>query len=294
MFRFKSRMETTVFAAVVLLGMAVFSISARAATVIETTYAATGSLATSTVVIKNEAGADLYKIYYPAALSGNHPIVVWGNGSDADCLDYDALLTHLASWGFVVIGNFDTAVGTGEAIIETMNYLVARNGDPASIFYQKLDVGNIGLAGHSQGAGGVVNAATNFTEGDMVTTLVPVSLPALKWCDAEDIYDTSLVDVPVFFTRGNGMLDGIIAPLADVRAAYNALPSGVGAAMGTCKGTDHNTIQGNGGKLRGYVTAWLRYQLANDATARNAFAGTSPELPGNTTNWKDVAVKSLP
>ena len=102
-----------------------------------------------------------FDLYYPTNLGANgfvHPILTWGNGSFALPLQYDYFLRHIASWGFAVIATEDQQTGVGQTILDGANFLVHANSDPASIFFHKLNVNQIGAFGHSQGAGGAGNA----------------------------------------------------------------------------------------------------------------------------------------
>jgi len=58
---------------------------------------------------------------------------------------YKALFKHLASWGFVVIGNDDGSTGFGKSADETIDLIMAENSNSDSIFYEKLDLDNIGI-----------------------------------------------------------------------------------------------------------------------------------------------------
>ncbi|QRN93189.1 alpha/beta hydrolase [Archangium violaceum] len=257
---------------------------------IESRYAEPGPLAIGTELITNDRGEALYQTYFPEPLTTGHPVIVWGNGTDALPSNYDALLRHLASWGFVVIDTFETHTGTGAEILAAARYLVSRHETPGSRFSGKLDVRRIGAAGHSQGSTGVINSHTNFEAGSLITTVVSIALPALRWCDPEDKYDTSRLAIPFLILGGTG--DGIISPAADNQRAFDRTAPGVPAAMAIASGASHNEIQGDGGMHRGYLTAWMRYWLAQDGEARAAFAGDMPELahhPG----WLHVALKNL-
>jgi hypothetical protein len=60
---------------------------------------------------------------------------------------------------------------------------------------------------------------------------------------------------------------------------------------------DHASIEnpgwptnGNPGGFFGYATAWLEYQLRNNAAAGKAFSGTNPEIVSNP-NWNGSEVK---
>jgi hypothetical protein len=270
----------------------------NAATTIESTYAATGPNAVTTTVITNSSGANLYKIYRPTTLTGtnSYPIIVMGNGTNCTSVSYDGILTHLASWGFVCIGDYDSTSGTGSNIVSTANYIIGLNSTTTSVLYQKLNVNMVAAMGHSQDGAGILNAYNNYTGGKVFKTLLPVSRArnSLSSMLGYTSPVMSTVRVPVFFTRGTGSTDSWILPNSELTKYYNNLPSGYAAVMGTCKSTDHNEIcSSTGGKLRGYITAWFRYQLMNDTTARSAFAGTSGEIKGNTTNWQGVATKNV-
>jgi predicted dienelactone hydrolase len=129
--------------------------AASAASAIETTYRAVGPWAVSTGSASAFGGT--YKLYYPTNLGSggfDHPILTWGNGTNATPSKYDGILTHLASWGFVVIASDSGSTGLGTQILDGAYYLVNQDANPASIFYQNLDIANVGALGHSQGAGG--------------------------------------------------------------------------------------------------------------------------------------------
>lgn len=257
---------------------------------IEAMYAQTGSSEVATLDIKDGSGKKLYKIYHPRELTSGHPIIVWGNGSHALPEDYDGLLTHLSTWGFVVIDTYSSTTGTGAELVAAAQYMVEQNSTAGSIFHGRLDPTRVGVAGHSQGSTGAINAHTNFAAGALIKTVVSVALPALHWCDPEDEYDTSRLGVPFFIMGGTG--DGLISPLSSNKLAYDNTPSTLPAAMAMAIDADHNAIQDTGNNHRGYLTAWMSYQLKDDSTAREAFAGDSPEImtsPG----WRDVATRNL-
>ncbi|HEU4422599.1 MAG TPA: hypothetical protein VFR67_08665 [Pilimelia sp.] len=263
----------------------VVAASARAATYpIEAAYAARGTWAVSTADVD---GA--YTLYYPTELGAGgfrHPIITWGNGTNATPSLYPGVLNQLASWGFVVIASTSTGTGTGNEILAGAEYLVARNGDPASMFHQKLDTENIGAVGHSQGAGGSVRAT--LASNGLITTVVPVALPDPAWVSPGHEYDVSQLTVPVLFL--GGVNDFFISPPRVLTAYYNQVPGA--AAKASLRNAGHNTIQNTGGGFLGYLTAWFMYRLRNDAAARGAFAGSTPEINGNT-KWSNQAGKNL-
>jgi hypothetical protein len=289
--------------------------------------AASASCVAATAASDASAGP-LYVVFYPTspgATRVQHPVITWGNGTGAAPGQYSVLLTHLASWGFVVIASTSPSTGTGREMLAGEDYLVAASAQSGSPFFGAIDTDHVGAVGHSQGADGAAQAllaadAPGSTHR-FITTLVPIELPAQEWtcigssdpgCAAAESFDAkNLVHGSVFFVDGSK--DTLIAPPTQtagtsgeqsIEAYYAATPTGMPRAKGTLIGADHNDIQdhctvgvgcaGVGPKgYLGYVTAWLMYQLAGDARARSAFAGTAPEIDGDPT-WENAEQASLP
>ncbi|MEV6159716.1 alpha/beta hydrolase [Nonomuraea sp. NPDC052129] len=270
--------------AVIMVLLGIMARPAQAADTIEAHYKVAGPWAVTT------ADAPGYKLYYPADLGAGgvkHPIITWGNGTGAVPTQYSGLLNQLASWGFAVVASTDTTTGTGSEMIAAAQYLIARNTDSSSVFYDKLDVTKVGAVGHSQGAGGSVNTATK--SGGLIDTVVPIALPAPIWVGSGDKFYVDQLACPVLFVSGAN--DTLISPNSALQTYYGQVPGA--AAKAQLKGADHNTVQGTGGGFLGYVTAWLMYQLQGDTYARGAFAGTTPELNTNA-NWQNQVEKNLP
>jgi hypothetical protein len=271
------------------------------------------------------AASALYVVYYPVEARGLAPILLWGNGTGAAPAQYGVLLTHLASWGFVVVASTSPNTGTGREMLAGEDTLVAANADPTSRFFGRLDVAHVGALGHSQGADGAVQALLAAdapgSAHRFIATALPIELPAQEWtcfgatdpaCLPAETFDSSkLVYGSIFYVDGSK--DTLISPPAQpsdasgeqsVQAYYDATPAGTPRVKGTLIGADHNDIQdacavglgcagvGPRGYL-GYVTAWLTYQLRGDARARAAFAGDEPELDADPT-WEGVQHASLP
>lgn len=65
-----------------------------------------------------------FYIYYPSELETKdkkYPVVVMLNGTGVLPSKYTTLFKHLASWGFVVIGNDDGSSGFAKSADETIN-----------------------------------------------------------------------------------------------------------------------------------------------------------------------------
>lgn len=249
---------------------------------IEEKYTVKGNLNVSNVVIKDGKN-NSYKIYYPSQLSGKSPVITWGNGTGQSPDTYVRTFNHLASWGFIVIDNYEESTIDGSSILESAKVLIRENSNPNSVFYQKVDTEGIGASGHSQGAGGIVNAYKNYPDGKIIKTLVPAAFPSILKPTGTG------VNVPIFFISGEK--DDLFSSLKFNKQSYDQVPSSVPAAIGVRRGAFHELFTSED-LVIGYLTAWMRYQLMGDQEASAVFTGSSPELSVNP-NWVQVSTKNL-
>lgn len=245
-----------------------------------------------------------YKIWYPSALAGEEgrewPIVVMANGTGVPASRYAPVFRHLASWGFVVIGNEMQNSWSGGASAGALDLLAELNEDPSSLFYHKLDLDNVGSAGHSQGAIGAINAVTAQPNGDSYKALYLASTPSSLYASTlEWAYDPALIDVPCFMTAGTGLLDAgeagspevaeeaqevSISPLWSQEENYGLIPDSVPKLRARRTGADHAEMLP---WPDGYMTAWFMYWLQGDEAAGRAFFGPDAEIVHNTL-WQDI------
>ena len=245
-----------------------------------------------------------YKIWYPSALAGEEgrewPIVVMANGTGVPASRYTPVFRHLASWGFVVIGNEMQNSWSGGASAGALDLLAELNEDPSSLFYHKLDLDNVGSAGHSQGAIGAINAVTAQPNGDSYKALYLASTPSSLYASTlEWAYDPALIDVPCFMTAGTGLLDAgeagspevaeeaqevSISPLWSQEENYGLIPDSVPKLRARRTGADHAEMLP---WPDGYMTAWFMYWLQGDEAAGRAFFGPDAEIVYNPL-WQDI------
>jgi hypothetical protein len=254
-----------------------------------------------------------FDLYYPTNLGAggfHHPILTWGNGTGALSDKVSYFLTHMASWGFVIIAPQDTNTGPGQTILDGANFLIAANSNSGSLFYNKLDTSNVGAFGHSQGATGALNAL--IKSAGAIKTVMPIELPAQAFCSSPiNCANTALLPPSSTIFLIDGSNDILISPptqppattgLQSIAAYYSAAPASIGKVKGTLIGPSHNDIQGqpnctpaiigciNGvyGYL-GYPTAWMMFQLQADSYAHGAFVTGTGEIFTETKNWEFVA-----
>ncbi|MGN0562660.1 MAG: hypothetical protein ACI4K6_07615 [Candidatus Fimenecus sp.] len=174
---------------------------------LEKKYTDKGSYAVSYVEYTAEdKSIGKYEIWYPTELptaNRTYPLVVMANGTGVKASSYKAIFEHLASWGFVVIGNEDENSWSGASSAKSLDFLLQNNRDKSSLFYQKIDTKNIGVAGHSQGGVGAINAVTAQANGSQYKAMYTASAThqvlaqALSWP-----YDVSKIKIPYFMTAG--------------------------------------------------------------------------------------------
>jgi hypothetical protein len=280
---------------------------------IETKFYATGpwAVTVSTGGACCDSLGNKFDLYYPTNLGSGgfqHPILTWGNGTLAVPSQYDYLLRHMASWGFVVIATEDQNTGPGQTILDAANFMVSSNTNSASIFFHKLNVSQIGSFGHSQGAGGSINAL--LKSGGSIKTVIPIELPSRIWCSSlvNCVQTSSFTAGSIFLVDGSN--DPISPPTQgplipgeqSIAAFYNDLPGSVPKLKGTLIGPSHTDVQGQPdcstapagcvsgvyGYL-GYPTAWFMDRLQGDASAHGAFVNNTGEMFSQATNWKLVA-----
>ncbi|REE96737.1 alpha/beta hydrolase family protein [Thermomonospora umbrina] len=200
-------------------------------------------------------------LFYPADLASSpleHPVVVWGNGSNAYPFIYEGLLRHWASHGLIVAAAQTPSANSGEEMLAGIDALARLNGQSGSPFHGKVDLERIGSAGHSQGGAGAINAAKD----PRIDTAVPIQPGPLA--------APSGLHGPVLYLAGQ--TDKIVFPFL-VQSFYNR--SGhVPALYAELAGAGHFVPIGDGGGFRGLTTAWFRFQLLGDEQARGVFFGS--------------------
>ncbi|MCI5648315.1 MAG: alpha/beta hydrolase [Fusicatenibacter sp.] len=233
-------------------------------------------------------------IWYPAkehASGEKYPAVIMVNGTGVPASKYEAVFEHLASWGFVVIGNEDESSWDGSSSDESLAFVLQLNEDEESILFDKIDVENIGIAGHSQGGVGAINAVTVHGNQDAYKALYTASTTQISFSEALHWpYDVSKVSVPYFMTAGTKQIDAGnekdsgITPLFSLRENYAAISDRVMKIHARRVNADHGDMLS---WADGYMTAWFLYLLKDDQEAGKVFLGENAEILKNE-NWQDI------
>lgn len=239
------------------------------------------------------------RIWYPEILKEEttpYPTVLMANGTGVNATRYEPIFEHLASWGFIVVGNECKNTGTGEEMAETLDFILKENNKPSSLFYQKIDLQHIGGAGHSQGASGLMNAVTKQENGDYYKAVFLMSLmqsfDSLK--DSERLskrfYEPEKLSIPSFFVAGTGFFDSrLISPINSMMTNFSMLPQDATSILARRKASDHQKILY---AADGYMTAWFLWQLKGDEAASLGFINGAEDMKANP-NWQDVRTKNI-
>ncbi|WP_410402940.1 alpha/beta hydrolase family protein [Halopseudomonas pelagia] len=211
------------------------------------------------------------RIYRPRTLGDNglrHPIIIWGNGTGSSPTTYSGLLDHWASHGFVVAAARTSNAGSGEDMIDCLDYLVQQNGRSTGTYAGNLDVNNVGSAGHSQGGGGSIMAGRD----SRITATAPFQPYTIGLGHRSS--SQSQQNGPMFLMTGGR--DTIASPTLNAAPVFSR--ANVPVFWGERTTASHFEPVGDGGDYRGPSTAWFRYHLMDDGNAESTFYGGNCEL----------------
>jgi hypothetical protein len=258
-------------------------------------YAKTGPYAVSTMSVNladaglgSAASPTTFTIYYPTTMEEScpHPIAAWGNGTSVTGQQtYAFFNNNVASWGIVVIASDNPNVAAAPYLSTGIDYLVAQNKNPSSIFYGKLST-KAGVGGHSQG--GI--AATGTTTNANVVSEVCVEGGG-----------TPKQGTAVLCLTGS-ITDGGLNPVNEI-VVSTTYPTTTGPAfLADWDGGDHVTtptlagwFEQNPGTIQfvRLMTAWYRCYLADDGVACGLFKGGSDCGICKDPGWYKLESKNL-
>lgn len=226
---------------------------------------------------------NFYQVWYPSE-EGTYPLVVMVNGTGVPCNKYEAVFQHIASYGYVVIGNNYGTNWDGKHASETMQFAM----DTEEIS-SMIDTEKIAIGGHSQGGMGTFNALTEYENGFLYKAAFVLSPTndelaiKLQWGfnlgnENEYAFRLNKIDIPVMIVAGTGKLDSeTISPLEKMLSEYDNLTNDK-VMFRRGDETDHGAILY---EANGYVIAWLDYYLKGVTENESAFYGENAEISRN-------------
>lgn len=214
-------------------------------------------------------------IVFPAALrnsSNKYPVISWANGTGCPTQLYMKLIGDIANAGYIVIADSTVMSGDGAAQIDSINYIINKNGDSSSVFYKKVDTVNIGVCGQSQGGRSCINAAQKDSRIRAV-----VSIAGASTAD-----EAKGIKIPCLFLTATN--DNIVKSGDWCLPSYNAVAGR--AAYASLVGGNHLSFN----NMSGYVIDWFNAYLKNDANAKAVF--TDGGKLANDKAWQDFRNKN--
>ena len=217
------------------------------------------------------------------------PVLVWGNGACANSpFEHINFLNEIASQGYIVLATgvlpmtdewYRGPMSRSEQQIESIDWIIKQNADPASPYYQKIDTRNICVAGMSCGG---LQTLYNCADPRIKTLMICNSglfnqqnanqaVGGMPMPPKEKLKE---IHTPIIYilggetdiAYGNGMDD--FHRIDHVPACAANFPVGHG---GTYR-------QPHGGEFTVVALAWLNWQLKGDAQAAKMFKGKDCEL----------------
>ena len=243
----------------------------------ETTTKKTSS---TPVTIKKKDFGNSHIVFYPSNIQETnitYPIIAFANGTGFSYDIYENLLVELAKGKYIVIANTETMSADGTAQLKSVDFLIAQSKDSESIFYNKINVNKIGLAGHSQGGRSSVNAAAADSRVDCV----------VSFAGSNFVEEAEKLSSPTLFIGGSA--DMIVNAKQWLVPAYENCK---GPAVYACKtGAIHTRCCTNPTEYSGYAVAWFDAWLKNDANALKKFKDGGKLSQDSA--WQDFACKGI-
>lgn len=256
---------------------------------IEKEYIRKGNYESGSKTIKLTAPSYKISIYYPKNLQNLNqlPTIISVNGSGTPASKYKSWFKHMASHGFIVLGNEDHSTGRAFSIDQIIDYLKVNDDSKLKFITEKIDWDKIGIVGHSQGGAGTLAAASVRKYHDLYKAVVALSpthelfAHQLNWD-----YDLTKITAPVMILAGSeGKFETeVVSPIDKLQSIMLKIKTD--KVLARKKDIDHGQMLYSGD---GYVTAWFKYWLYDDQKAGKFFKGINPEIIRNPL-YQDVEI----
>ncbi|WP_116111971.1 MULTISPECIES: alpha/beta hydrolase family protein [Amycolatopsis] len=192
-------------------------------------------------------------IYYPADTSqGTFGAVAISPGYTADQSSIAWIGPRLASQGFVVftidtITRYDQPSSRGDQLLAALDYLTQR-----SSVRGRIDSSRLGVAGHSMGGGGTLEAADERPALQAAVPLAPWNLRK----------NFSSVQVPTFIIGGES--DSVAPVSSHSEPFYTSLPSSLDKAYMELNNASHFFPNTSNTTMAKYMISWFKRFIDND------------------------------
>lgn len=236
------------------------------------------------------------RVWYPGTTAGanapvaagTHPGLAFGHGFFQDISQYQSLLKHYASWGFITVapksqgGLFPSHSAFADDLNAALTWLTAQNTTSGSRFAGAVNTAHLGTSGHSMGGGAALLAASRNSAVRSVSTL------AAAETNPSAVTASGTLGIPAQYVGGSAdsiagvadnqrkMFDAKSAP-TQLRVITGGFHCGFEDSSGF--GCDSGTItRAAQQKLtQGVTTAYLLYTLDGDSSLYDQVWGSAAQ-----------------
>ncbi|MEV7246508.1 alpha/beta hydrolase family protein [Streptomyces sp. NPDC003236] len=269
---------------------------------------ATGSFAIGYTDLTVSASGRSYsaRVWYPSSTAGantpvapgTHPGLAFGHGFFQGINQYESLLKHYASWGFITVtpksqgGLFPSHSAFADDLNAALTWLTVQNTTSGSRFAGAVRTDRLGVLGHSMGGGAALLAASRNQAVKSVSTM------AAAETNPSAVAAAGTLTAPAQFLGGSA--DSVAGVADNQQKMYDAKPaptqlrvitggfhcgfedsSGFGCDSGTITRAAQQKL------TQGVTTAWLLYTLGGDSSTYDLVWGSAAQkLPGVTYSAK--------
>lgn len=220
-------------------------------------------------------------VYYPYELlqssSEYFPLVIVSNPEGVNYLDYDSVFRHLASYGFIVVGNDDLGA-EDETLIRVIDKLHKMNNDHY-LFKNKFNLNEIGLIGYYQGSLPVINLLTTLPYNNSIAAAYVSCLRNYDLDKNRLLEKVKIISTPIFQT-GPKKGFNYKSIMEEIYAKLNSTEK-LGFLR---KGKDQGSMVIYGDP---YMTAWFDYKLKRNLNGSQIFNKTEGEIFINK-DWENI------
>ncbi len=203
-----------------------------------------------------------------------HPVILWGNGTDAPVSLYKPAFEYWASYGFIVAAaDVVDGQGLGQPQLACLDWVLAQNHTAGSPFEDKV-CPRVAATGHSQGGAGAIMAGT---DPRVAVTAPLMAYTQQDWGGFDTASITTQVASPMLLLSGT--LDNNATPSIYQQPVFDT--TNVPVFWGNLIGADHYTAALGLTKYRAPMLEWFRLHLMDDESFRGVFYGDDCSLCGD-------------
>ncbi|MET7988870.1 MULTISPECIES: dienelactone hydrolase family protein [unclassified Streptomyces] len=283
-------------AAALTMAPAVSALPAATTAAADPSAAGPFAVAYSDVTVSASGRSFGARVWYPGSVAGSnapvatgvHPGLAFGHGFFQGITQYESLLKHYASWGFITVtptsqgGLFPSHSAFADDLNASLTWLTAQDTTSGSRFAGAVDTDRLGVSGHSMGGGAALLAASRNPAVKSVSTL------AAAETNPSAVTASGTLKVPAQYVGGSAdTIAGVSGNQQKMYAAKQA-PAQLRVITGGfhCGFEDSSGFGCDSGTItraaqqkltRGITTSYLLYTLGDDTSMYDQVWGSTAQ-----------------